>query len=162
MEDVRFDDVAKSLGAAMSRRRAFGAILGGALGCHGLVSASAKKRGTKLWCHCPDGNPDNCITLKLKKGARKRHKKNHPFDHAGECQPLICPPGQTNCSGTCKVLQADPTNCGTCGTQCTEGFEICLAGDCCRPPAMLCAVHSQCCSNACLPANMGIPFPHCA
>jgi hypothetical protein len=140
----------------------FGAVLGGALGFHGLVSASGKKGKKGLWCHCPDGNPDNCFTLKLKKQARKRHKTKHPFDYAGECQPLICPPGQTNCGGTCKDLQADPANCGTCGTQCAEGFEICLVGDCCRPPAMLCAVHSQCCSNACLPANMGIPFPHCA
>lgn len=220
---LRLDDVARALGATTSRRRTLAALLGGALGLPSLAGAAAKKGGKKPWCHCRDDNPDDCVTLKLDKKARKKHKKNHPLDHAGECQPpeLICPAGQANCngvckdlqtdenncgacgnpcgvaqtccngvcknlstdenncgtcgnacgagqtccSGVCKNLQADPANCGTCGNVCAAPQVICLAGDCCKPPALPCVApgaDATCCTGVCLPANMGIPFHHCA
>lgn len=250
--EMRFDDFARTLATTTSRRQTVGALLGGALGLHGLADVAAKKNGGKKpWCHCPNDNPDNCVTLKLDKKARKKHKKNHPLDHAGECQPqdLSCPPGQTVCnevckdlqtdqnhcgacnnscgasgtccsgvcknlntdetncgacgnpcgagqiccsgvcknlnndenncgtcgnacgggqtccSGVCKNLNADPANCGTCGNICVAPQVLCLAGDCCKPPALPCAIpgaDATCCTGVCLPANMGIPFPHCA
>lgn len=221
--DIRFDDVARTLGTTTSRRRTLAALLGGALGLHGLADAPAKKGGKKPWCHCPDGNPDNCVTLKLNKKARKKHKKNHPLDRAGECQTPepTCPPelticngnckdlqtdenncgacsnpcgvaqtccdgvcknlntdesncgtcgnvcgaGQTCCSGVCKNLQADPANCGICGNVCAAPQVLCLAGDCCKPPTLQCVApgaDATCCTGVCLPANMAIPFHHCA
>jgi hypothetical protein len=170
VEDTRCNDMAKALGAQATRRLTLGALLGGVLGRLGISEAEAKKdktKQTKPWCHCPDGNPANCVTLKLNKKARQRHRQNHPFDSPGPCQPFTCPAGQTNCDGVCKNLntdeancgtcgnicaggqtccsgvcqnlQTDPANCGTCGHLCVAPAVICLAGDCCRPPTLACA-----------------------
>jgi hypothetical protein len=45
---------------------------------------------------------------------------------AGSCG---CPSGQTLCGATCISTQADPANCGYCGTQCQPG-ETCSSGVC--------------------------------
>lgn len=170
MEDTRLDRMAKALSSQATRRLTLGALLGGVLGHLGISEVDAKKgkpKKTKPWCHCPDGNPANCVTRKLTKQARRRHRQKHPFDAPGPCQPFSCPGGQTNCngvcnnlqadeancgtcgnscgagqtccSGVCKNVQADPANCGTCGNVCAAPDVICLAGDCCKPPNTFCA-----------------------
>lgn len=40
-----------------------------------------------------------------------------------------CPEGQTKCGETCVNLQIDRSNCGACGTACSDG-EVCDAGKC--------------------------------
>jgi hypothetical protein len=49
-----------------------------------------RKKKKKPICHCPDGNPENCVTLRLKKKARKKHLRNHPLDHKGACTGDEC------------------------------------------------------------------------
>ncbi|HLD80779.1 MAG TPA: NosD domain-containing protein, partial [archaeon] len=39
------------------------------------------------------------------------------------------PSGQTDCSGTCRNLQTDNSNCGSCGNACTGGT-VCHQGQC--------------------------------
>jgi Tfp pilus assembly protein PilE len=42
-----------------------------------------------------------------------------------------CSAAQFNCSGTCKNLLTDASNCGTCGTTCSGGTPTCSYGVCC-------------------------------
>ncbi len=48
----------------------------------------------------------------------------------GDC---ICSTGLNNCSGTCKNLQIDASNCGTCGHACATG-QSCSGAVCITPP----------------------------
>src|SRR4051812_47559176 len=117
--------MARALGSQATRRLTLGALLGGVLGRTGISDADAKKgtkKQTKPWCHCPDGNPANCVTKELTRKARQRHRQKHPFDSAGQCQPFSCPVGQTNCDGVCRNLNTDEANCGTCGNSCGAGL----------------------------------------
>jgi cysteine-rich repeat protein len=41
-----------------------------------------------------------------------------------------CPEGETDCSGICRNLMLDETNCGGCGVLCEEGVAICDLGIC--------------------------------
>jgi len=43
--------------------------------------------------------------------------------------------GETVCGGSCRDLQTDDANCGTCGKACTPGLH-CAAGACICPPGM--------------------------
>ncbi len=47
----------------------------------------------------------------------------------GNTLQVACPPGQTDCSGTCSIVATDPTNCGVCGTTCATG-QACVGGSC--------------------------------
>jgi hypothetical protein len=177
VEDTGFNDMAKALGAQATRRLTLGALLGGVLGRLGISEADAKseadtKKGktklTKPWCHCPDGNPANCVTREFTKKARQRHRQKHPFDTPGPCQPFTCPAGQTTCDGVCANLQTDETNCGTCGTTC-GAVQGCCGGVCknlntdeanCGTCGNTCAGGQTCCSGVCKnlqadPANCG-------
>lgn len=40
-----------------------------------------------------------------------------------------CPPGETDCNGSCVKLSSDPQNCGKCGESCKPGH-TCLGGKC--------------------------------
>jgi hypothetical protein len=187
MEQTGFDDLARALGARTTRRLTLGALLGGALGRLGLADAEAKKskkdkkskdkktETTKLWCHCPDADPANCVTLELTKKARQRHQQKHPFDTPGACEPFTCPVGQTDCNGVCQDLQADENNCGTCGTSC-GAVQGCCGGVCknlntdeanCGACGNTCAGGQSCCSGICKnlqvdPANCGTCGAVCA
>src|SRR5262249_42608753 len=49
------------------------------------------------------------------------------------CKKITCAPGLVYCSGdSCTDLSSDPSNCGTCGKQCTvsDGAGTCSAGQC--------------------------------
>ncbi len=60
-----------------------------------------------------------------------------PIDTGPEV--LMCPAGSSDCSGTCRDLQADPANCGTCGApKCASG-SMCASGACaCQPGLTSC------------------------
>jgi Stigma-specific protein, Stig1 len=186
MEETGFDDMAKAFGSRTTRRLTLGALLGGALGHLGLADAEGKKRKkskkskqtetTKPWCHCPDDNPTNCVTLELTKKARQRHQQKDPFDTPGPCEePFTCPAGQTNCAGVCQNLQTDETNCGTCGTSC-GAVQGCCSGVCtnlntdeanCGTCGHACAVGQTCCYGVCKnlqadPTNCGTCGTVCA
>lgn len=48
---------------------------------------------------------------------------------SGVCTAPGCPTGQTACSGTCKNLQTDNSNCGACGNICASN-QTCTSGTC--------------------------------
>ncbi|MEZ4394775.1 MAG: hypothetical protein R3A48_27180 [Polyangiales bacterium] len=62
---------------------------------------------------------------------------------SGACT-LICPTGQTNCSGRCVDRNTDNQNCGTCGRACGPG-QLCSNGTC----QTSCAVGQTVCSGSC-------------
>ncbi|MBN1773293.1 MAG: hypothetical protein JXB32_18670, partial [Deltaproteobacteria bacterium] len=76
-----------------------------------------------------------------------------------------CPPGTTDCGGTCVVLSSDPSNCGACGNVCGAG-QVCRSSACvldCPPGLTECGdecvdlsidpLHCGRCGRACLPAE---------
>jgi hypothetical protein len=66
---------------------------------------------------------------------------------------IICPPGDTNCSGTCRNLNFDFYNCGSCGNRC-EKNETCVNGKCrCVVPYHCCEAGKEpgtCAANQCI------------
>jgi hypothetical protein len=57
---------------------------------------------------------------------------------------VSCAAGQTNCSGVCRDLQNDNTNCGLCGRVCPAG-QVCSLGAC----SVSCAAGQTNCSGVC-------------
>jgi hypothetical protein len=66
-----------------------------------------------------------------------------------ECGSVFCPPGLTECAGTCIDLSSDPQNCGGCATAC-EVSEMCVSG--------VCVGSSVCGDGAC---NIGEDCSNC-
>jgi len=62
-------------------------------------------------------------------------------DGTGECRS-----DETQCDGTCVVLQSSPAHCGACGNACGAG-EVCSAGMC---SAMGCSSMLVACDGACV------------
>ena len=58
---------------------------------------------------------------------------------------IICPMGETDCSGVCTNTTIDPANCGGCGRKCLQGescVETSLGSHCnCLSPNTLCGTH---------------------
>lgn len=52
------------------------------------------------------------------------------------------------CGASCKNLDTDPTNCGSCGNQCAQG-ETCKQGVCECSPGVQCGANEACCSGSC-------------
>lgn len=75
----------------------------------------------------------------------------------GNPPPPSCPPGLTDCGGTCVDLSGDPSNCGACNQMCTSG--VCCSGTCgtdcggghCCPTGVCCntAIGLFCCDHVC-------------
>ena len=131
MEDTRFDDMAKALGSRTSRRLTLSALLGGAIGRLGLDEAEAAKSGKcKPKCdECEKCDKGKCD----KKNGKKKCKK-------GKCKPkaagtpctLATGSGGACCNGTCVNIKTDKSNCGACGTRCTDvsSNQVCQEGSC--------------------------------
>jgi hypothetical protein len=66
-----------------------------------------------------------------------------------ESNTCVCPAGERNCSGTCRNLQTDANNCGTCGNACPSG-ETCQGGVCKCGNNPTCGAGLTCCSNQCV------------
>jgi hypothetical protein len=67
------------------------------------------------------------------------------------CNGKCCPRGWGCCSGECKYLSNDPTNCGSCGNACTS-TQMCVDGVC-----ITCAASCQACDLA--SGECGLPCP---
>jgi hypothetical protein len=113
MDSTKFDDLTKVLATSTSRRQALKTIaattLGGILGLSGLGSALAAQKCRGLGSRCTHG--EQCCS-------------NYCANNV-----CACPPGLTNCNGTCVNLYEDNNNCGYWGNVCI-GFDQCVDGDC--------------------------------
>ncbi len=132
MEDIRFDHIAKVLGARPNRRLTLAALLGGALGLLGLAESEARKSG-KCKPKC-----DECEKCKRGDCDRKDGKKRC---EKGKCKPKAdgasCRGGRC-CGGVCVNTGSDPRNCGSCGKRCALN-EVCEGGTCvCPDPSGVC------------------------
>ena len=122
MDAQRFDNLSRSLAAAVSRRHTLRLLAGGALGA--LVGVRAVEDSAAATCQAKDAR---CGT---------------GFGRC--CGNLACCTG-TNGSRHCRRLSTDPENCGQCGLQCESGS--CVHGACgCDPFANTCptSVDGQC------------------
>jgi len=59
--------------------------------CLFLVALPARADRVLL-CHCPPGNPDNCVTIEVNSNAVPGHLANHPGDFEGDCDGPPLPP----------------------------------------------------------------------
>lgn len=165
MDDVRFDQVARSLRGVAPRRGALGLLMGGALGLTGLAGSDAKKKG---------------------KGKKKK-KKNDVCkkvdqacgDNGGcafgancctdlncdNCSNAFCLSSDKDTVGICDCLSTHQFLNGRCGEkpEClsagiarTSQFDIrCCSGiqdmetDICQPGVLSCLTNDDCDSGLC-------------
>jgi hypothetical protein len=77
---------------------------------------------------------------------------NQSSSNGGGDSTTPCPAGQTFCGTACIDTQADPQNCGACGTVCDNGQcsgGVCASGQTCAPDGAACNVPADCCSLLC-------------
>ena len=66
---------------------------------------------------------------------------------ANVCGDVCCTEGETCCDGECRLVVADPNNCGGCGIVCPEGWD-CAGGECrCKQLGEYCPADGACCSE---------------
>ena len=156
MDGVRFDNLARGLANATSRRRLLrglaGGVLGGVLGPLGLAGAATCREAGRL-CNadadccagvCDVSNPD----------PKRRNR-------------CACPGGTFECRGGCKTaadFQSDAANCGGCGKRCpapANGVSVCVDGSC----GLVCNAGYHQCGPRCLsntdPATCGASCAPC-
>ena len=151
MDADRFDSLTRSLMSSGSRRRALGAIAGGAIGLLGLADtdhASAAKSGK---CKPRCGECARC-----KRGDCKKTKHGKKRCSRGKCQPLR--EGTPCTTGTCQggsCIAAlpispppPPAPLPPPSQLCPEGFTVC-GGSCVDTSAS--ATHCGTCNNPCRP-----------
>jgi hypothetical protein len=143
-----FDDLARTLTSPGSRRRTFGAVLGGALslalGASSVQNAAAKKK-------CPP-------CKKRKNGKCKKTLPDGTDCPGGTCQSgscvAGCPPARVCGNGCCPDGQiCQQGQCAAGGNGCPNGQRPCgtaclLAGQCCT--ATDCPTGITCCGRLCV------------
>lgn len=112
MNEQQFDDLARTLSAAQSRRRVIGGVMIAFTTALSLAEPSLGN-GKKVGKTC-DKNKD-CID-----GARCKKDK---------CR---CKNRFTKCNKKCYDLDKDEKHCGTCGNRCVDP-ELCTSGVCIHP-----------------------------
>ncbi len=125
MDAERFDTMIRRLGATrLTRMRALrgvagsamAALMGGAL-LAAATDAADRRRRKRTICHCPDTDPKNCTTLRLRRKRARRHLRSHPNDYRGECQKQPKPaPTCTaeECAALGQVCCTTGQRAGTC------------------------------------------------
>lgn len=141
MDQNRFDQLTRTLGAGRSRRGALKALLGGALGGAaavlgaGTTDAATAAKSPKPDC-CPSASPKLC-------GLTCTNTITDP-NHCGGCG-AACPAGQTCSAGHC-VAKSNGQSC-TLDTECASGH--CADGVCCNA---VCGGGCQSCNQ---PGHLG-------
>ena len=151
MDENRFDDMAKTLGAQTTRRLTAGALLAGALGVLGVAETEAARSG-KCKPKCGECERCNRGSCRRNRRGRKRCNKGNcqslanggacPVTSGGICQNgvCVCPAGQEACGGLCRNLcvlgeTRISSTCVCCKATgsgpCTIGADaICCSGTC--------------------------------
>ena len=170
MDMNRFDEIAKTLGSAVSRRaalqRAVGLAGGSLLGLFGFGKSALAQSCLPGRTNCA-GTCVNLATDPKNCGICGKVCAAGSTCVAGACvqQPVTCPPGRVNCAGTCVNLATDPKNCGICGKVCPAG-STCVAGACVQQP-VTCPPGQVNCAGTCVnlatdPKNCGMCGKVCA
>jgi hypothetical protein len=122
MDGERFDALIRRLGTTrLTRMR----VLRGATGSAAALMAAAlvatteaadRRRRKRTICHCPDTDPKNCTTLRLRRRRARRHLRRHPNDYKGECrkQPKPAPTCTTDADCAGQVCCTTGQKAGTC------------------------------------------------
>jgi hypothetical protein len=151
MDGDRFDELARRLGSAKSRRSvckaAAVALAASVLPGLRRADAAAAKRVTGDICT----KDSECVTGlcgKADKTGRRRCSCTDPSQCPGK--PPLCLPGVCT-AGICGVggppsFQSDPANCGACGNAC-GGSATCSAGAC------VCGQGQKACGTVCIDAS---------
>ena len=109
MDGGQFDKLIARFGATrLTRVAALRGLVAGAVAAlagAGLPSdatdAADRRRRKRTICHCPDTDPKNCATLRLRRKRAKRHLRRHPNDYKGACQKQPKPPKSPKPAPTC-------------------------------------------------------------
>ena len=125
MDAERFDTMVRRLGMTRLTRisalrglvgSAAALLMGGAL-LPTTTEAADRRRRKRTICHCPDTDPKNCRTLRLRRKRARRHLRRHPNDYRGECQKQSKPaPTCTaeECAAIGQVCCTTGSKAGTC------------------------------------------------
>jgi len=124
MDAERFDAMIKRLGTTrLTRMRALRGVAASAVAAligAALLPADAadrhRRRRKRTICHCPDTDPKNCKTLRLRRKRAKRHLRQHPNDYKGECrkQPNPAPTCTTDVDCAGPICCTTGKKAGTC------------------------------------------------
>ena len=125
MDGERFDALIRRLGTTrLTRMRALRGAAGSAaaLMAAALVAttteAADRRRRKRTICHCPDTDPKNCVTLRLRRKRARRHLRRHPNDYKGECRkqpkPATTCTTDADCAATGQVCCTTGKKAGTC------------------------------------------------
>ena len=126
MDGKRFDELIAHLGSTRLTRvsalrglvaGAAVALAGTALSSDATDAADRPRRRKKTICHCPDTDPKNCTTLRLRRKRARRHLRRHPNDYKGSCQKQPKPaPTCTaeQCAAIGQVCCTTGRKAGTC------------------------------------------------
>lgn len=109
----------------------------------------------------PDATPDAAPDVASDAAPDAAPDASVAADAGADATPDVGAPDMastlTDCGGVMVDLDADPTNCGACGTQCDEGFGVCDGGSCgCALPELeVCRNDQRCLDLQRDPRNCG-------
>jgi hypothetical protein len=161
----QFDELAKSLAEAVSRREALrrlgGGLAGVLLGSLGLGKAWGQNPNqSHFGALCQD-----CCRDKVRAGPRMRPCLGACEACQGDCgrvcasptsdNVVCCAPGNQCCRGGCTDVSIDSNNCGTCDRACPTGAVCCDNGRGCCPRTN----ETDCCDGECV--NLLVNGAHC-
>ena len=156
MDASRFDNLARLIGAGITRRTTLLLLAGLGVIDRGLSESAAarSRRGCRTPCvECESCRRGRCHTTTsgnkhCSRGRCRARADGTRCSGGGTCQNgrCRCSSGLTRCGGVCVDLQTDPRNCGSCGTRC-QFFEACSAGMCDCVPTCSLAPNTVCCGG---------------
>jgi hypothetical protein len=120
-----FDALVERLRSGSSRRDAMRGVVGGALvsvGAAAVVEGKSKNKGGKragiehnavgngkrVFCFCPNANPQVCETRRVKTKKFKKLFRNNPASHRGPCETTPTTGSPTTSQPTTTTNQPPP------------------------------------------------------